>query len=290
MNTRIIKKENDCAIQITKRLTNKPLLIDPKTINTTLSLLNGPIGLAHLSFPDKINISQWGRFNGLIRHGNVGVIAIKDILYNHSDFIFENLLTGTSYDTIRSRFQAALNDPSISAIVFDCDSPGGEVSGCFDLVDEIYNARGTKPIYAVVNEMAYSGAYAIASAADKIFVPRTAGVGSVGVIYLHMDQSKYDENIGVKYTPIYAGSHKVDFDRHLPLSAEAQRAAREEINRIYELFITTVSRNRAVSSQSVRNTEAALYFGKNAVDAGLADSVMSWSKALSDISLEYRTG
>ncbi|TOL42864.1 serine peptidase, partial [Vibrio parahaemolyticus] len=70
-------------------------------------------------------------------------------------------------------------------ICLDIDSPGGEVAGCFDLVDLIYELRGKKPIYAILSENAYSAAYAIASAADKIYVPRTGGVGSVGVIVIH---------------------------------------------------------------------------------------------------------
>jgi ClpP class serine protease len=152
------------------------------------------------------------------------MISIQGILHYHSnliDLIIDYILGGTSYDSIREEFQAALADPSVGAIVFDIDSPGGEVSGCFDLVDEIFNARGIKPISAIVNEMAYSAAYAIASAADKVILPRTGGVGSVGVICVHMDQSQYDANVGVKFTPIFAGSHKGDFTPHAPLSTSA---------------------------------------------------------------------
>lgn len=79
----------------------------------------------------------------------------------------------TGYDGIRQNLMVALGDDAVRAIVLDIDSPGGEVAGCFDLVDTIYSARGMKPIWSVLNEHAYSAAYAIASAADRITVPRT---------------------------------------------------------------------------------------------------------------------
>ena len=96
----------------------------------------------------------------------------------------------TGYDGIRQSFLTAISDPEVSGICLDIDSPGGEVAGCFDLVDEIYHARGSKPIHAILTENAYSAAYAIASAADRIHVPRTGGVGSVGVIVIHCDWSQ----------------------------------------------------------------------------------------------------
>nr|EIW5042828.1 S49 family peptidase [Klebsiella pneumoniae] len=79
----------------------------------------------------------------------------------------------TGYDGIRQAFLTAMEDQDVSGICLDIDSPGGEVAGCFDLVDIIYSSRGKKPIHAILTESAYSAAYAIASAADHISVPRT---------------------------------------------------------------------------------------------------------------------
>ena len=171
----------------------------------------------------------------------------------------------TSYETIREQFHAALKDTAVKSIVFDCDSPGGEVSGCFDLVDEIYQARGTKPIYAVVNETAFSAAYAIASAAETIYLSRTAKAGSIGVITVHLDQSKFDEDLGVKYTLINAGARKADFNSHAPLSPEAMAIAQSMVNDAYEIFVKTVARNRSMTTQAVRAMEAGLYLDRKSV-------------------------
>lgn len=282
---------NASIMQVARRLINTPLLLQPESLNTLLSIFNAHAGM-QIQNPGKTAAlpAGLGTRPGVQAQGGIAVIPVCGVLANKSDEFMEWLFGDTSYETIRAQFQASMADPNITGIVLDVDSPGGEVAGCFDLVDEIYNARGVKPIYAVVNETAYSAAYAIASAAEKIYLPRTGSAGSIGVIMEHMDQSKYDENLGVKYTPIYAGACKNDFDRHNALSPEAAKAAQGIVNSHYELFVKTVARNRGMSPQAVRETEAALFFGKNAVDVGLADSVTPWTKAMNEITKKKSKG
>ncbi|MCM2569713.1 S49 family peptidase [Achromobacter xylosoxidans] len=181
----------------------------------------------------------------------------------------------TGYDGIRQSILSAHADPAVEAIVLDVDSPGGEVAGCFDLVDTIYGLRGDKPIWAILTESAYSAGYAIASAADRIIVPRTGGVGSIGVIVMHVDLSKALTASGVAVTFITYGSHKADFRPELPLSEAALSSVQAEINTMGELFVGTVARNRNIAPESVRDTQAACFMGAAGVGLGLADAVMA---------------
>lgn len=185
-----------------------------------------------------------------------------------------------SYSWIGNQIQMALDDSNVGAILLDMDTPGGEVSGCFDLADMIYQARGVKPIWSVANEMAFSAGYALASAAERIILTRTAGVGSIGVITMHADYSKAESDFGVKVTAIYAGDRKNDYSHHEPLSREARKLLQDEINRVYGLFADTVARNRGMSDDDVRATEAGLFWGPNAVDAGLADEIGTIDEAV----------
>ncbi len=91
-----------------------------------------------------------------------------------------------SYEQIRSHLADARDDPGIRGVLLDVDSPGGEVGGLFDLADEVYAVRDQKPCYAIANDEAFSAAYALASSAQRLFVTRTGGVGSIGVIAVHM--------------------------------------------------------------------------------------------------------
>lgn len=212
----------------------------------------------------------------------VGVVPVHGTLVHRGSGV--NALSGlSSYQYIRRNFDKAMNDPGVSKVVLDIDSPGGEAAGVFDLSDHIYNSRGRKPIIASVNESAFSAAYAIASAADKIYVSRTAGVGSVGVMALHMDKTQKDEKEGVKYTAVYAGKKKVDLNPHMPLSDEAKATIQARVDKTYDLFVKTVARNNAVDEDKIRNTEAGIFTGEDAVKAGLADGLKTYEDLMTDL-------
>jgi signal peptide peptidase SppA len=181
----------------------------------------------------------------------------------------------TGYDGIRQNVLTALADRDVKAIMLDIDSPGGEVAGCFDLVDTITTARGMKPIWAIVDEMAYSAGYAIASAADRVVVPRTGGTGSVGVVVMHMDWSDALDAAGLKVTIITHGSHKADGNPYQRLPKGVRERIQSEINTVGELFVRTVARNRNLSRERVRDTQALCYLGADGVQAGLADEVLA---------------
>lgn len=188
---------------------------------------------------------------------------------------------GTSYEEIEACLQDALADSAVQNIVLDIDSPGGEVSGLFDLCDFIYEARKQKPIEAIANDDAFSAAYALASSAGKVWCTRTSGLGSIGVIATHCDQSGYDQKEGFKVTSLFVGKHKNDLSPHEPLSEQAKGQTITELSRLYDLFVETVARNRNLTVDAVRATEAGLFFGHQAVQQGLADGFMPLSELLS---------
>ena len=188
-----------------------------------------------------------------------------------------------SYTGIAAQLDAALASPEIAAILLDIDSPGGESGGVFDLADRIRAASEVKPVWAVANDMAFSAAYALASAATRVFVARTGGVGSIGVIAMHVDQSVKDAQDGVRYTAVFAGERKNDLNPHEPISNEAHAVLKAEVDRIYDLFVETVARHRGLDADAVRATEAGLFFGPDAVATGLADAVGSLDDALTQL-------
>ncbi|MFJ5423222.1 S49 family peptidase, partial [Wolbachia endosymbiont of Drosophila barbarae] len=207
-----------------------------------------------------------------VRNSERGIIPIHGILTKKSE-AFDDILGMTSYNQIEAQITQAIEDSDIETILLDIDSPGGEVNGVFDLADFIYNAREKKRIIAIANDDAYSAAYAIASSAEKIFLTRTSGVGSIGVIASHIDQSRFDEKQGIKYTTIFAGSRKNDLNPHEPVTSESLGSLQKEVDRLYEMFVQLIARNRGLSIEKIRSTEAGLYFGEKAVEIGLADGV-----------------
>ncbi|MDI6750496.1 MAG: S49 family peptidase [Rhodocyclaceae bacterium] len=189
-----------------------------------------------------------------------------------------------SYAEIGAHLEAAMGDPQVAGIVLDIDSPGGETGGCFELARRVREATAVKPIWAVANDAAFSAAYAIAAAAQRVIVTETGGVGSIGVIALHVDQSLKDANDGYRYTAIKAGRHKNDFSPHEPLTDTAKGELQAEVDRLYDIFVGHVAAMRGLPEMAVRATEAALYFGPNATAAGLADAVGTLDATLTEFS------
>jgi signal peptide peptidase SppA len=190
------------------------------------------------------------------------------------------------YNAIRHNFLAALNDKKVRAIALSIDSPGGEVAGCFDLADLIYNSRSVKPTLAILSECAYSAAYALASACEQITVPRTGGTGSVGVICMHIDQSKAIDKAGMAVTIIKYGDRKADGNQFSPLSKEALKRFQDDVDEMGELFVSTVARNRNLSADVVRKTQATTFLGAAGVEIGFADAVMAPDEAFESLLAE----
>jgi signal peptide peptidase SppA len=285
------------------RIFNTPLLIHPAKLDSILYAIGGRIGFDTSLLPPLVRSEapapkramvalQVGGKNSSLSGGSpsgvegnvtVGIIPVFGTLVHRTDFI--DAMSGVrSYESIRADYRKAQADTSFDAIAFEMASPGGEGHGLFDLVDEIKRTSATgKPTYAIVNEYAYSACYAIASACDQIFLTRTSGLGSIGVIARHADYSAKNEKDGVKYTTMFVGDRKNDFSQDAPLSDKALQILQESLVKSYDLFVSTVSANRKMTEKAVRATDAGIYEGQSAIDAGLADAVLSFDQALLQI-------
>ncbi|HEV2594129.1 MAG TPA: S49 family peptidase [Sphingomicrobium sp.] len=275
-----------------QRLFNTPIAIHPTKAEVVVAALADRLGVGsmmRLDGPDIVPVAYDDWDDGFGSPGRnprggydvvagVAIVEVQGTLVQKLGTLrpYSGM---TGYDGIRQNFLTALTDSDVKAIMLDVDSPGGEVAGCFDLADAIYAARGKKPIWAILNESAYSAAYALASAADRIIVPRTGGTGSIGVICAHVDFSKALTSAGVKVTFITHGDFKADGHSEIPLSGDAKKRIQADITSMGELFDRTVARNRGIAADSVRDLQAATFLGAEGVKRGLADAVMAPDEA-----------
>lgn len=211
-------------------------------------------------------------------------IPVKGVLVNGLAYALGEWATGYPY--IRRALARGLADPAVRGIALVLNTPGGDVSGNFELVDRIYESRSIKPIQSFAADHAYSAGYSIGSAASKLTMVRTGGVGSIGVVTWHMDVSKRMEELGVKMTPIFAGQHKVDGNPYQALPEAVKDRIQDRINSIYAIFVAAVARNRGISEEAVRETEALTYGAEEAVKLGLADAVGSFDDAVAAFASE----
>lgn len=224
-------------------------------------------------------------------HGAIAVLPFHGIAVQRTDELGEalGLLSLARY---AQRFRAALSDDSVSGILLDVDSPGGSVYGIMEFADEIHRARATKPIAAIANSLAASGAYWIASSASEFYVTPGGEVGSIGVVTAHLDMSQALEKAGVKTTLVSAGRYKVDGHPALPLGTDARRHVQARVDAYYDTFVRSVARNRGVEVATVRNGfgQGRVLSAQAAKAEGMVDGVASLNEVLAIMAQRIRQG
>jgi signal peptide peptidase SppA len=266
---------------ILTRIFDTPLMIQRQKLDTVLAVLRPRLPMMFEGdYPDGTPVEEEASHDPLDVDARVAIIPVHGVLVHRATGM-DAMCGMTDYQVLTRMVNEAADSADVDAILLEIDSPGGEAHGCFEFADAIFEARSKKPIVALVNEMACSAAYAIASAAHSIYVTKTALVGSIGVIATHVDVSKADEMAGYKYTHIFAGKKKADWTEHEPLSERGKAALQQQVTSMYNIFVSTVARNRGIEPESIAGTEAGLFMGKSGVVAGLADEVIPLS-ALSE--------
>jgi ClpP class serine protease len=208
--------------------------------------------------------------------GWVAIVNVCGPLDHHNQWWLD------SYDSIVERAGDAFGDPDVLAVIMRFDSPGGDASG----VEEAHRrlramrAQSKKPLFAYADESCYSAAYWLACAADGIWLPRTGGVGSVGVIAEAYDVTHANEKAGVRVELVTTGKQKADGHPERPLTDEILGRVQTRVDKLGQIFFASVAEARGLKPQAVEDLQAACLMGDEAVGAGLADDVISWEKFL----------
>lgn len=229
------------------------------------------------------------RINGAVPPQNTQVNSVAVMRVFGTIAPRTNMLTnmsgGTTAEALGKQFTDLVNDPQVSAIVLDVNSPGGQVGGIEELSKKIFDARGTKPIVAVANHLMASAAYWIGTAADEIVVTPSGEVGSIGVFAAHQDISAQLEKEGIKVSLIKAGKYKAEANPYEPLSDEARSAIQENVSDIYGSFVDAVARNRGVKSAAVRTGfgEGRVVSAKQAIELGMADRIGTLDEVINQL-------
>lgn len=188
--------------------------------------------------------------------------------------------------------RAALADDTIGGILIDVDSPGGSVYGVAELADEIYQARGQKPVVAIANSLAASAAYWLASAAGEFYVSPGGEVGSIGVYMAHEDWSKALDTQGVKTTFIAAGKYKTEANYAEPLGTEARDYLQSRVNDYYGAFTRSVAKYRGVEVAKVRDGMGqGRVLGAGAAKAeGMVDDIATFDQVVKRMAKQIKQG
>jgi capsid assembly protease len=274
---------------IAQRMFDQPLAIMPEKVQAILAAIGPRVGL-HGVQADVGGVIRRDRTGTYQVIDGVAVVPVMGTICKRNGGGMVNSSGMVGSEAMKEVLLTAVKDPACRAILLQLDSYGGEVDGTADLADFIYAARSEKRIWAIADEAAYSAAYWIGSAAERLLVTQSGGVGSVGVITLHIDESKADEQAGFGVSVIYAGDRKADLSPFAPLSKRGRATLQARVDGVWELFTGAVAKNRGLTQKDVQGWEAATFFGSDAVANKLADGVSTFDDALMELAARPASG
>jgi capsid assembly protease len=186
-----------------------------------------------------------------------------------------------SYSDIRARAREAFQS-SAAYVVLNIDSPGGTVFSAFDTPAALRaeaKAAG-KTLIAFSSARMQSAGYALACAADRIVCSSVAAVGSIGVIVAHVDMTRVDAAMGLRFEIFSSGKRKADGNPHVPLDEAASASIQRSIDDTAAVFFDLVRETRGIEAQAL---QGASWVGAAAKTAGVVDEVMSWDSLLAQL-------
>ncbi len=207
----------------------------------------------------------------------VAVIPVMGMLTPRRSWSWGYGYTTGMLDQIRPAIAAALADRGVRAILLDVASPGGTVAGMKELADYIgaERAKGTKPMAAYANGLMASAAYMIGSATGRVLAPATATVGSIGVISVYEDWSKWNEKAGLSYAYLTAGQWKAVGNPDTPLADNERAYLQERLTALYRHFTDGVSASMGLDAANLTTWADGKVFVASEAPQGLVTAIVA---------------
>jgi signal peptide peptidase SppA len=227
-------------------------------------LFGNPIRVKALSEPEATPSAEL--------EGDIAIVNVCGILMKNVDEDVEMMLGLLNIDRISFTLDTLANDPTVSHIILNFDSPGGETTGIYELGQKIKDIdTNIKPIYSWSENQMDSAAYWLGSQARLIGMSPSANVGNVGVYILTPDESMKNENEGTRIQEIFSGKWKMMGHSHRSLTDEEKAYLQADVNKQHQMFKDIVKANRPEIKDEA--LEGLSYNGEDAFNLGLADIV-----------------
>ena len=178
---------------------------------------------------------------------------------------------------VREELEKAGDDDRVKAVVLRIDSPGGGVTASDEVWSEIVRFKKKRgvPVIASLGDVAASGGYYIACAADRIVAHPTTMTGSIGVIMLNFNLEGLLGKIGVRNETFKAGAHKDILSPFRGATPEERRIVQSILDSLHARFVTVVREGRPKLDQNriPELTDGRIFDASQALAAGLVDDI-----------------
>jgi protease-4 len=216
------------------------------------------------------------------------------------DYVARLVIDGTiATDPGRLRtIEALAEDGAVKAVIIAINSPGGTTAGGEELYEALGQLRASKPTVAVIKELGASAAYMTAIATDHIFARRLSIVGSIGVLYQHVNAGKLLETIGVDLDKVASGPLKAEPDFDEPMEGAPRASIAALVDDSFQWFVDVVAERRGLTrGATLALADGRIVTGRVGMDTGLIDAIggeaeaIAWLEAERDVpvDLEVKT-
>ncbi|MDB5539620.1 MAG: SppA [Devosia sp.] len=172
-------------------------------------------------------------------------------------------------------------DTAVKAVIVAINSPGGTTAGGEELYEALGALRAKKPVVAVISELGASAAYMTAIATDRIFARRLSIVGSIGVLYQHVDAGKLLATIGVGLDKVQTGPLKAEPDLNEPMVGEVRASLQALVNDSFGWFVDIVAERRGIPRpETLALADGRIITGRQGVDLKLIDAIGGEAEAV----------
>ncbi len=209
-----------------------------------------------------------------------------------SRLVFEELigiLTPEVNAPLTSRLLRYAADDSVAAVVLYVDSPGGLVQSTPELAEAVRRVAKVKPIHVIAENYLASGAMWVAAGATSITASPSTLVGSIGVIYLLIDDSELFKQLGVRVVTVASSELKSVGVPGVEVTPEHVGVLRYLVDVSYAQFESAISRGRKLTGDKLNAvTDASVWYAAGAKIKGLIDNVELFEDAIAKISAKYQ--
>lgn len=262
-------------VEMQQKLYNIPHLID----EPTLKWVEGIVAAQDKPFTPKMAVdgkpNKKERDLQYVEETKTGLIGIQGPL-TYAEYEAVCGEANASYQQIQAEFDGLVK-AGAKTIILDVDSPGGEAYGMMETgryMRRKADEAGIKLI-AYIDGMAASAGMGLTAAAHEIIANPEAELGSIGVVVKLRNANEAMKNMGVKDTYVYAGKSKIPFDAEGQFSEEFLKDIQEKVDTLYERFTSYVAEMQNISVEAVKATEAKMFMAEQAVELGLAHTIMT---------------
>lgn len=223
-------------------------------------------GLRNLAAPHPAQGEAWSGYDGVI-----GVIHIEGTILGGGGG--GGLLALPGADAVLEQLRAAQRDPEIAAVILRINSPGGSAAASQEIHREVMRLREAGlPVFASLGDVAASGGYWIASAADVIVANAATITGSIGVIMQVTNLEELYEKLGMDFETIKSGEHKDIGSPSREMTSREREILQHMVDDIFEQFVEVVAEGRNMEMAEVRAlADGRVFTGRQAIELGLVD-------------------